>query len=150
MKALYDAGEMAIVQGVGYPNPNRSHFRSMDIWHTGEPEKDVSTTGWLGRYFDNACPGCDPHVGMSIGEMLPLAMKGERVMPLSFDRPENYRYNGRDKDRYQKLNGGPTTQPATQPAALAARSSPANSKHPEVSSATQLDFLTRTAMDAQL
>src|SRR6185295_15868871 len=64
MKALYDAGQMAVIQGIGYPNPNRSHFRSMDIWHTAEPEKDVTTTGWLGRYFDNACPGCDPHVGV--------------------------------------------------------------------------------------
>lgn len=139
MKALYDAGQMAVVQGIGYPNPNRSHFRSMDIWHTAEPEKDVTTTGWLGRYFDNACPGSDPHVGVSIGETLPLSMKGERVMPLSFDRPENYRYNGRDKDRYAKLNRA--VPPATQP----------DAKKIQIASASsQLDFLTRTAMDAQL
>src|SRR5690606_31442016 len=102
-------GEMSVVQGVGYPNPNRSHFRSMDIWHSAQPEKDVVTTGWLGRYFDNTCKGEDPavpgsvdaHAGISIGETLPLSMKGERITPLSFERPESYRYTGRDVERYE-------------------------------------------------
>jgi uncharacterized protein (DUF1501 family) len=164
VNGLYDNGEMAIVQGVGYPNPNRSHFRSMDIWHTGEPEKEVATSGWMGRFFDNACPGCDPHVGVSIGETLPLAMRGERVTPLSFDRPENYRYNGRDKDRYQKLNtpdgtgvvagvvGSPTTQPedAIKPVAKPQATKGAKKQVEVVTTSSQLDFLTRTAMDAQL
>ena len=48
LKALYDAGKVAVIQGVGYPTPNRSHFRSMDIWHTCEPEK-MADEGWLGR-----------------------------------------------------------------------------------------------------
>src|SRR6266545_2050681 len=52
LKELYDDGRLSIVQGVGYPNPNRSHFRSMDIWHSASPDKDVVTEGWLGRYFD--------------------------------------------------------------------------------------------------
>ena len=47
MKGLFDQGQLAIVQGVGYPNPNRSHFRSMEIWQTAEPEK-LGTEGWLG------------------------------------------------------------------------------------------------------
>ena len=58
MKQLYDEGKMAIIQGVGYPNPNRSHFRSMDIWHTCEPDK-VGTEGWLGR----AIKEIDPNSG---------------------------------------------------------------------------------------
>src|SRR6476619_1020078 len=73
LKELYDDGRMAVVQGVGYPNPNRSHFRSMDIWHSAQPDKDVVTNGWLGRYFDNTCSGTDPHVGVSIGGQMPLA-----------------------------------------------------------------------------
>ena len=164
VKGLFDSGEMAIVQGVGYPNPNRSHFRSMDIWHTAEPDKEVSTSGWVGRFFDNACPGCDPHVGVSIGETLPLAMRGERVTPLSFDRPENYRYNGRDKDRYQKLNtpdgSGVVASSTTQPSALdddaikpvaKPQATKGTKKQVEVvTTSGQLDFLTRTAMDAQL
>ena len=47
MKRLWDEGKVAIINGIGYPNPNRSHFRSMDIWHTAEPTK-VATEGWLG------------------------------------------------------------------------------------------------------
>ena len=156
VKSLFDNGQMAIVQGVGYPNPNRSHFRSMDIWHTADPESEVPTAGWIGRYFDNACPGCDPHVGVNIGETIPLAMKGERVLPLSFDRPENYKYNGRDKDRYLKLNGSPTTQPTAADAdyqPLLQNVKPQSGDKPKIQIATasdQLDYLTRTAMDAQL
>jgi uncharacterized protein (DUF1501 family) len=115
----------------------------MDIWHSAAPDKEVVTSGWLGRYFDNTCPGCDPHAGVSIGETLPLAMRGERVLPLSFDRPENYRYAGRDHERYLALNqADPST---TQPSAPA----PAK-KRIEISPHSQLDFLHRTAMDAQV
>ena len=50
-KDLYDQGQMAVIQGVGYPNPNRSHFRSMEIWQTADPLHPPKD-GWLGRYFD--------------------------------------------------------------------------------------------------
>ena len=46
LKDLYDQGKVAVIQGIGYPNPIRSHFRSMDIWHTAEPEKMVTEAGW--------------------------------------------------------------------------------------------------------
>ena len=132
LKKLYDQGLMSVVQGVGYPNPNRSHFRSMDIWHSAQPDKEVVTTGWLGRYFDNTCKGTDPHVGLSIGDRLPLAMEGERIQPLSFEKPETYRYAGRDVDHYLELNKAKKLVSA------------------EAGPAAQLDFLHRTAMDAQL
>ena len=48
---LWEAGNLSVVQGVGYPNPNRSHFRSRDIWHTAEPE-NVASDGWLANYLD--------------------------------------------------------------------------------------------------
>ena len=48
---FWDTGKMALINGVGYPNPNRSHFRSMDIWHTCEPEI-MGTEGWLGRAIE--------------------------------------------------------------------------------------------------
>jgi uncharacterized protein (DUF1501 family) len=51
LKDLYQSGKLAIILGVGYPNPNRSHFRSMDIWQTAEPER-IADTGWIGRYLD--------------------------------------------------------------------------------------------------
>ena len=73
-KALYDAGRVAVINGIGYPTPNRSHFRSMDIWHTCEPEK-VGTEGWLGRVIRDI----DPHAenvltGVNFGRGLPRAM----------------------------------------------------------------------------
>jgi uncharacterized protein (DUF1501 family) len=148
IKELYDDGMMSIVQGVGYPNPNRSHFRSMDIWHSGDPNKEVVTNGWLGRFFDNTCAGCDPHVGVSIGENLPLAMRGDRITPLSFDRPETYRYNGRDKEEYLALNRiDPTKQASASEEKIV---KPAPKKVEPVTPSSQLDFLHRTAMDAQL
>src|SRR5437763_5887662 len=61
-KKLFDAGRLAICQCVGYPNHNRSHFRSTDIWSSAEPEK-ASHAGWLGRYFDACCCGADPGEG---------------------------------------------------------------------------------------
>jgi uncharacterized protein (DUF1501 family) len=70
LKALYDQGKVAVVQGVGYPNPNRSHFRSMDIWHSARPDT-FEHSGWLGRYVsacqcatDNALPA------ISVGDQL--------------------------------------------------------------------------------
>jgi len=70
LKTMYDQGKVAVVQGVGYPNPNRSHFRSMDIWHSARPDT-FERSGWLGRYVsacecaqDNALPA------ISVGDQL--------------------------------------------------------------------------------
>lgn len=145
IREMLDKSMMSIIQGVGYPNPNRSHFRSMDIWHSAEPEREVVNTGWIGRFFDNACPGCDPHVGVAIGDQLPVAMRGNNVIPLSFDKPENYRYNGPDVERYKQLNTV-ANAPATQPAPAIAKANKPEIITPD----SQLNFLTRTAMDAQV
>ncbi len=68
MKALYDQGQLAIVQGVGYPNPNRSHFRSMEIWQTADPDK-IDTEGWVGRYLDAVLDGrASALTGINIGD----------------------------------------------------------------------------------
>jgi uncharacterized protein (DUF1501 family) len=74
MKEIYDQGDMAIVQGVGYPNSPRSHFRSMDIWHTCEPDK-VGTEGWAGRAVRDLDPSAEnPVTGVHIGQGLPRAL----------------------------------------------------------------------------
>ena len=57
MHSLFDSGKLALVQNVGYPNPNRSHFRSSEIWETASDSASFQTTGWIGRYMDNACSG---------------------------------------------------------------------------------------------
>lgn len=54
---LFSDGKLSILRNVGYPNPNRSHFRSMEIWETGSDSDDTAHTGWISRFFDNACPG---------------------------------------------------------------------------------------------
>ena len=72
IKDLYDQGSVAIVNGIGYPNPDRSHFRSMDIWHTAEPDKFVSE-GWLGRAIRDLDPDKENVVtGVSFGPGLPV------------------------------------------------------------------------------
>ena len=104
---------LSIIQGVGYPNPNRSHFKSMDIWQTA----DTSGTGdgWIGRYVDAECCGYgkgesgtpDGTTGgtggevsgqptISIGREAPLAMQGRRAKPVSFETPDLFRWTGED------------------------------------------------------
>lgn len=57
LRALLDEGRLGIVQNVGYPNPNRSHFRSTEIWETASGSDESLSSGWIGRYLDNACAG---------------------------------------------------------------------------------------------
>lgn len=73
LRDLREAGHLGIIQGVGYPNPNRSHFRSMEIWQTASDAERFERTGWIGRYFDNACAGADATVGVNVGGQLPQA-----------------------------------------------------------------------------
>ena len=75
IKALWDRKRVAIIRGVGYPNPNRSHFRSMDIWQSGVPD-GFENTGWLGRWHD--ATGADPLRMVSLGASLPRAMIGTK------------------------------------------------------------------------
>ena len=70
-KDLYDAGNLAVVQGVGYPNPNRSHFRSTEIWQTASDSDKVEKYGWIGRYFDNCLCRRGPDGGR--GDRQPVA-----------------------------------------------------------------------------
>ena len=90
IKAMYDRGDIAIVAGVGYPKPDRSHFRSMDIWHTAEPE-GVIAEGWLGRVIreldpqkQNVC------TGVSFGQGLPRAMYLAGTPAISVSQLEGY------------------------------------------------------------
>ncbi len=77
LRELYDDGLMSIVNNVGYPNPDRSHFRSMDIWHTASNSDEYLSTGWLGRYLDSNCSDCSsPHHALEVDDSLSLALKG--------------------------------------------------------------------------
>ena len=79
LKRLYDEGKVAVIQGVGYANPNRSHFRSMDIWHTCEPDKQ-GTEGWLGRAIREIDPNKENVLtGVNFGRGLPRALAAPGV-----------------------------------------------------------------------
>lgn len=95
LKSLYDDGLVTIVNNVGYPNPDRSHFRSMDIWQTASDANQYLQTGWVGRYLDANCTGktsCQPHrnVGpraIEVDDTLSLALKGNDVNGLAMLDP---------------------------------------------------------------
>lgn len=92
----------AIVQGVGYPNPNRSHFSSMDIWHTADLEAGARGgrgVGWIGRAMDEAYRNGKRDMDMAsiaIGSRAPLALSGRHVRPVSFERADLFRWLGSD------------------------------------------------------
>ena len=133
-KELIDNGVAGIVQGVGYPNPNRSHFTSMDIWQTADTS--AKGYGWIGRYFDNASSGTPlPEGEVAIGRTAPLAMQGAVQKPVTFESAELFRWLGED------------LHPAlAKPYAQVNRAGTLSTVAPD----GQLGFLMRTALDAQV
>ncbi len=159
IKELYDGGMAAVIQGVGYPNPNRSHFKSMDIWHTADTT--ATGNGWLGRYFDSECCGygkgesgkaeggkaeggakqrnsetakqVSNQPGIAIGRTAPLAMQGQSIKPISFESEELFRWVGQD---VHKSLEDPYHK-------LERREAPAGDD-------SNSSFLMRTALDAQV
>ena len=177
MKDLHENGLLSIIQGVGYPNPNRSHFKSMDIWNTA----DVTATGdgWLGRYFDSECcgfgkgesgtvesdadgtksktgknalvkadgspanspatvatPATGGPAGIAVGRTMPLAMQGRSSKAVSFESADLFTWSGNDvhdalREPYAKINRRGETAGS-------------NGRN------TNMDFLVRTALDAQV
>lgn len=82
IKRLFDEGKVAVINGIGYDNPNRSHFRSMDIWHTALPD-EIGTEGWLGRVIREIDPkGENVLTGVNFGRGLPRAL-GVRGVPVA-------------------------------------------------------------------
>jgi len=159
MKSLYDEGHVAIVQGVGYPNPNRSHFRSTEIWQTASDADRTMSDGWLGRYFDNCCSGADPTVGVAIGEETPQAFAAKNPTGVTFSRPEQFRFrpsepgNGGQMSAeemfFRQLNetgAGEDSGTATSNAGGSIGAISGKAKN----DLGTLDFLQRTALDAQL
>ncbi len=90
LKPLFDDGKLGIIQGIGYPNANRSHFRGMDIWHTCEPDK-VGTEGWLGLAVREMDPNQENVLtGVNIGRGLPRAMSVAGVPVTSIGDIDGY------------------------------------------------------------
>jgi uncharacterized protein (DUF1501 family) len=100
-KELYDDGSLGILNNVGYPNPDRSHFRSMDIWHTASKSTEYWSTGWVGRYLDAQCSGCDkPTQAIEIDDVLSLAMKGDHINGIAVKDPR--RLYGTSNEKFFK------------------------------------------------
>ena len=90
IKSLWDQKKVSVINGIGYPNPNRSHFRSMDIWHTAEPD-DIGTEGWLGRAIREIDPeGENVLTGVNFGRGLPRALGCRGVPVASVGNLETY------------------------------------------------------------
>ena len=92
---LHDDGVLAIVQGVGYPNPNRSHFRSMDIWDSARPDTEYTQDGWLGRVLDHSVArheGTMPALAFGV-QRLPLALVSTRVNVPVIRNLDGYKLN---------------------------------------------------------
>ncbi len=85
LKNLYDKGYLSIINNVGYPNPNRSHFRSSDIWQTASDANKYYNTGWLGRYIDKY--GKMPYSGIELDDSLSLIMKGHSINGIATKNP---------------------------------------------------------------
>ena len=101
---LYQEGNMSILNNMGYPNPDRSHFRSMDIWHTAANSNEYLTTGWLGRYLDAQCKGCDkPTQALELDDILSLSMKGELDKAIAF-KDANRLYNTSQAKYFKALD----------------------------------------------
>ena len=136
-------GRAAVINGVGYPNPNRSHFKSMDIWHAAKTEeRAMRGQGWVGHAMDTAYPldadGNPPSAAamatIALGNDAPMATQGEHIKPVTFQSPEAFRWAARDlgqplSDAYDTLHTSPTL--------------------PDVDATDPLAFIQRTACDAQ-
>ena len=155
-KTLYDSGNLAVVQGVGYPNPNRSHFRSTEIWQTASDSDKVEKYGWLGRYFDSACAGADPTVGVVVGRQLPESFFAKTPKGICFDNPQNYRFLSPEHPKpgqtdmteaaYEKLNETEMVS-SDDNSGASIGSLPAGMP---MQGGKAVDFIERTAMDAQI
>jgi len=168
MRDLYDNGLCCVVQGVGYPNPNRSHFKSMDIWHTADTT--ATGDGWLGRYFDAECCGygkgesgmpTTPAAGqlgkilgldekkpagdaagppgIAIGRAAPLAMQGRKIKPVSFESAELFKWSAQDVHKSLREGYESLNRRGAGETTQGGKPTDRNS-----------DFLLRTALDAQV
>ncbi len=141
LRQMYDDGQCAIVQGVGYPNPNRSHFASMDIWHTGDTLGGRGV-GWVGGAMDELArkqpQPLDATTCICLGRSAPLAANGKLVKPVAFENAQLFRWVGSDLHpllgpAYDQINRAGILPEAQDAAA-----------------GDQAAFVMRTALDAQI
>ena len=146
---LYGDGGLAVVQGVGYPNPNRSHFVSTSVWETGDVNARANT-GWLGRYFDNACTGSDPTIGISLNKTQPEAFGAMKNPGVCLSSPELYRWihgGGEQAEAERFFESLNAPDAAVDGASIA---EPSVGRVGSIVGESNLEFLERVAMDARV
>lgn len=152
LRKIYDEGHLAVVQGVGYPNPNRSHFRSTEIWQCAMDADKVSRTGWLGRYFDNACAGApNPTIGVSLSDQAPQSFAAVHNPGIALSSPELFRWmHGRDEDLEEAFESLALGDDGDMMNGASISMLPGGTKTSGAPAESPLSFLERTAMNAQV
>ncbi|MCC7518269.1 MAG: DUF1501 domain-containing protein [Verrucomicrobiae bacterium] len=148
LKALWDDGHLGVVQAVGYPNPNRSHFRSTDIWQTASDANRSATTGWVGRFFDSCCAGAPASVGLGLGGQMPLAFAAKSPKGVIVENTGN-------RARKASVGDGPEVAMDEPPASEGESEGAGGSigmlaGELPPSGGSPLDFVRRTELDARV
>ncbi len=99
-------GDLSVIQNVGYPEPNRSHFRSQEIWQTASASNEYKTEGWLGRYLDLQCNEHEPTAGINIDTIDNLALKGLEPNSITVKDPNRFKIKNISEDEV-KLSENP-------------------------------------------
>jgi uncharacterized protein (DUF1501 family) len=99
-------GNISVIQNVGYPEPNRSHFRSQEIWQTATDSNQYLNDGWLGRYLDFQCKDHQPTAGVNLDSIDNLALKGNEPNAITVKDPNRFKVRN-DKDENTTLSNNP-------------------------------------------
>jgi uncharacterized protein (DUF1501 family) len=130
-REIYETGNMCIINSAGYPNPDRSHFRAMDIWHTADITGNQHDTGWIGRYLDSECEKSErPWTAVELDAVLSIALKGQARKGMTASDPSRLKQNHSDKFLFElaRIN---------------------ERMEGNVSSASNTDFLYKTLINAE-
>lgn len=153
---LLGEGQLGVVQGVGYPNPNRSHFRSTEIWATATDADRTARHGWLGRYFDAACSGEESSAGVALAGQTPQAFHGPGSHTISFKDPHQFRFEAggaADPEALEEMVaqfGGASGSPGGEGESGSTIGMLAGGGMSGGGEGDVLDFLRRTSLDAQV
>lgn len=157
LHSLYGNGHLAMVQGVGYPNPNRSHFRSTEIWQTASDADRTTSDGWLGRYFDSCCQGADPAtVGIAVAGQTPQAFASPTPKGIAFSNPGQYRYmseaasDPKSADEFMKIMNQPDDEGGHSSLSENSGGSIGMLAGPPDREGNTVEFLQRTALEARM
>src|SRR5262249_32753837 len=112
LKASYDAGRLAIVEGCGYPDPIRSHFKSMEVWHTARARGRSSGSGWIGRLCEVAGGDAAAEFVVHVGPNVPYSVYSGTHPAVSFVTPEGYRWVATDAQDLVAYRDAGTAEPS--------------------------------------